>query len=135
MTGVAVVQNLVVEVLDVNEAPTLLTLSGPQALPATVSGDYEVGIISVSDPDSGQTHTLVIKGPNSDLLVVSTAYPLSGNRLESDEESVFIGKGAVSIEIMQTSVTPAAPLGSTPLGQAVPPQRAWPPRAWPRYQL
>ena len=89
----AVVQNLVVEVLDVNEAPTLLTLSGPHALPATVTGDYEVGTISVSDPDSGQTHTLVIKGPNSDLLVVSAAYPLSGKRLESDESRFSSGGG------------------------------------------
>ena len=71
---VSVVQNLSVEVLDVNEAPTLLTLSGPQALPASVSGDYEVGTISVTDPDHGQTHTLLIKGPNSDLLMVSAVH-------------------------------------------------------------
>ncbi|KAK7104975.1 hypothetical protein V1264_019607 [Littorina saxatilis] len=63
-------KNVSVQVIDVNEPPTLLTLSGPQALPASVTGHYEVGRLTVTDQDLGQSHTLVLKGPNSDILTV-----------------------------------------------------------------
>ncbi|KAL8601316.1 hypothetical protein ACOMHN_054610 [Nucella lapillus] len=71
-----VTKNLSVEVTDMNEAPTAVTLSGPQVVPATVKGEEGVGRLTVTDQDLAQTHTLVIRGPNSDLFAIR-----SGNEL------------------------------------------------------
>ncbi|XP_076442794.1 protocadherin-16-like [Babylonia areolata] len=69
-------KNVSLEVRDVNEPPTQMTLSGPGVVPATVRGEQGLGELTVTDQDRGQSHTLVIRGPNSDLLAIR-----SGNQL------------------------------------------------------
>ena len=58
-------------IIDVNEAPTSVTLSGSNTVLADGQPGDVIGQFSVEDPDHNQAHSFVLKGPNSDLFTVS----------------------------------------------------------------
>ncbi|XP_062574138.1 protocadherin Fat 4-like [Saccostrea cucullata] len=66
------VKDITIEVKDVNERPLGISLSGSHTVLANGTAGYIIGEISVSDPESDQTHTITVKGPNSDFMKVES---------------------------------------------------------------
>ncbi|XP_061173277.1 protocadherin alpha-10-like [Saccostrea echinata] len=62
------VKEITIEVKDINERPLGITLSGSHTVLANGTAGYSIGEIAVSDPDIDQTHTVTVKGPNSDFI-------------------------------------------------------------------
>lgn len=59
-----------IEVVDVNEAPTAIKLSGSNTVLAAAPKHHVIGILTAEDEDFGQSHTFTISGQNSNILNV-----------------------------------------------------------------
>ena len=63
-------RSIIVTLLDVNEAPTDIRLSGNHTLPENSPVGWSLGTLSASDPDNGQMLTYALFGQGADVFEV-----------------------------------------------------------------
>ena len=63
-------RSITVTLLDVNEAPTDIRLSGNHTLPENSPVGWSLGTLSTSDPDNGQVFTFALFGQSADIFEV-----------------------------------------------------------------
>lgn len=61
-------QEISIKIKNINEEPYGMTLSGSHTVLANGTAGYSIGEVTVLDPDVEQTHSISIKGPNSDFI-------------------------------------------------------------------
>ncbi len=97
--GLAFEQAFTIEVINVNEAPTTLTLSNNAIAENNLAGAV-IGTFSSTDPDAAETFTYSFVSGNGD--VDNNAFSIEGNELKTAESFDFEAKSSYSIRVRTT---------------------------------
>ncbi|KAL5009032.1 hypothetical protein ScPMuIL_014613 [Solemya velum] len=73
----SVTKNVTISILDVNEAPTDIAMTGSHTISADAVPEFMIGRLSATDPDLHQTHVFSVSGPNSDIIKVRQSNELT----------------------------------------------------------
>ncbi|MCL4201429.1 MAG: cadherin repeat domain-containing protein [Pirellulaceae bacterium] len=96
LLGLSVEQTLLVNVTDVNEAPTAVALT-PNTIPENSPVGTVVGVLTSEDPDAGDTHTYsLVDGDGDD---DNAAFVIDGDQLRTTVELDYETKNAYLVRV------------------------------------
>ncbi|XP_074662803.1 protocadherin Fat 4-like [Tubulanus polymorphus] len=95
-------KSVVIEVLDVNETPTEIKLTGDHTIPSSAKIGKVVGVLKTSDPDNGQEFTYNIKGPGNGIFEIDNDVDILKMKSEIPATILELASPKIDVEIEST---------------------------------